>query len=408
MRLFHISDLHIGKRPGRRDMTEELRHILMDIVLGEAYDAYRPDGLIIAGDIYDRSLPSSESVALFDEFLIRAAELSLPLYIISGNHDSDRRISYGRDIFRRSGVHISRPFTGDGSLYIAQAGGVDIVLMPYISLERLRSVYPDEDIPDMTAGMRLVFSRNGLPRRDRPCVIAAHQAVGRFGSEKATVCACCQFGDSDSKTFSRNTNQNTAPVCARAAGTLELIDPDVFEGFAYAALGHFHSPMSPAENVRYCGSPLCYSKSEAARQPHKSLDIIDIEEGSSAAVEHFPLTPLHETRIISDSLSAILSDKHPPSDDYLYITITANDTPDDLPCGKTNSELIGGKFPNYIGIAYEMRSTAQDSVGGAYSAPSFEELLGGFYREMCGGEIDDELLSLACDIFDKCDEDETE
>lgn len=366
MRLFHTGDLHIGKRPGNRSLADDIREVMLGQVLGTAFEKYRPDGLIIAGDIYDRSAPSAEAVAVFDEIISRAAELSLPLYIISGNHDSDRRISYGREIFLRGGVHISRPFTADSGIYTAQCGGVDIALMPYVSKEQVKSCFPDESIETATDAVRTVLAHSGLPRGGRPCVLAAHLAVGNFGAD--------------------------------AVGTLDLVAPSVFEGFAYTALGHFHTPRNAAENVRYCGSPLCYSQSEAQRGAQKYLDVIDIAEDGAVSVEHFPLKPLHEVRLITDSLENILSDKHPASEDYVYVTITENDS------FGSNAERIGRKFPNYVSISYKLAGAqAEGDIPTAESTElSFGELLSGFYKEMCGREIGAELLKTAEDIFEEC------
>lgn len=372
MRLFHTGDLHIGKRPGNRSLADDLREVMLGQILGAAYEKYRPDGLMIAGDIYDRSMPPSDAVALFDEILSRAAELSLPVYIISGNHDSAQRISYGREIFRHGGVHISAPFSADSGIYTAECGNVDIALLPYISKEQVRACFPDEKIVTVTDAVRTVLAHSGLPRAGRPCVLAAHLAVGNFGAE---------------------------PI-----GTLELVDPSVFSGFAYTALGHFHTPRNVAENVRYCGSPLCYSLGEAVRGRQKYLDVIDISDSGAASVEHFPLKPLHGVQVITDSLENILSDKYPASEDYVYFTITENDK------FGSNAERVGRKFPNYVSISYRFESAAAaETVPTAESAElSFEELLSGFYSEMCGSGIDAGLLETAKGIFDECRREETE
>lgn len=371
MRLFHTADIHIGKRLGNRDLTDDLREVLFGQILGTAYEKFRPDGLIISGDIFDRSMPSADAVALFDELLSRAAGLGLPVYMISGNHDSAQRVSYGRELFRHAGVHISRPFSADSGIYTAECGNIDIVLMPYVSQEQVRSCFPDEEIGSMTDAVRVVLERSGLPRAGRPCVLAAHQAVGGFGSD---------------------------PI-----GTLDLVDPSVFKGFAYTALGHFHTPRNAAENVRYCGSPLCYSLNEASRGSQKYLDVIDISDSGDVSVEHFPLVPIHEMRVITDGINEILSEKYPPSEDFVHIIITANDG------GGNNAERLGRKFPNYVSISYKLPNMQAAELPSANSEElSFGELLGGFYKEMCGREIDGELLKMAGELFEECCREENE
>ena len=360
MRFFHISDLHIGKQLNGADLTEDMRHILFGQVLGSAYEQFSPDGLIIAGDIYDKASPSAEGVALFDEFLSRAAELKLPVYIISGNHDSAQRISYGRRLFSASGVHISEPFSNESPVTVIPCGGIDIALLPYFSAETAAQTFPDDGIEDMTSALEAVFRRAGIPRKGRPCLLAAHLSAA---SAKAS------------------------PI-----GSLESADYRVFEPFAYTALGHFHIPHNVGgPRVRYCGSPLCFSLKEA-QSPQKYIDIIDITEDGEADVTNHPIQPLHGVQILEDSFTALLSDKYPPTEDYVFISVKGDNAESDA----ARRLLI--KYPNCVSIKYdEHRSDTSEAE--EYTKLDFDELFGGFYQLAADEELSPELLRTAREIF---------
>lgn len=360
MKLLHISDLHIGKKLGNHSITEDMRHILFDCVLGEAVELYSPDGLIISGDLYDVSSPSQESIRLLDSFLTKAAEISLPVFIVSGNHDSAYRVSYGRDFFCRHGVHISCPYTAESGIYTAECAGADIALLPFVSLEQLRACYPEEKFADMTQAVGFVLKKAGLPRADRPCVLAAHQTVGR--------------GDF-------------------VVGKLDCVSPEVFDGFVYTALGHYHSPHSCAENVRYCGAPLAFSRKDAAK-PQRFIDVITVEDDKASVLQH-EIVPLRKTRIITGTAREILSDRFEPSDDFIYFTLTGESDVENM------AERLSEKYPNYVNIEYGF--TDNKDLGGESFAEvrhaSFRELFSGFGQFMRGCEPDEELTALAEEIF---------
>ena len=360
MRFFHISDLHIGKQLNGADLTDDLRHILFGQVLGSAYEKYRPDGLIIAGDIYDRSTPSAEGVTLFDEFLCRAAELKLPVYAISGNHDNAQRVGYGRRLFLDNDIHISAPFSADAPLTVAACGDIDIALLPYFSAETAAEAFPDDDICDINSALRVVFDRAGIPKKDRPCLLVAHLSVG--GSDKTAV------------------------------GSLETVDHHVFEPFVYTALGHFHDPhFVGGGKVRYCGSPLCFSLKEA-RLPQKYIDVIDVSPDGSVEVANCPIQPLRAVAVLSDSFDELLSDKYAPTDDYVFITVNGENAETDA------ARRLMIKFPNCISIKYDQQQTkaVEDAE---YSTLDFEELFSGFFSLAMGSEIEPSLLEEAKNIF---------
>lgn len=359
MRFFHIADLHIGKQLGGIDLTEDLRHVLFGQVLGSAYEKFRPDGLIIAGDIYDRSNPSAEAVELFDEFLSKAAELSLPVYAISGNHDNPQRVSYGRKLFSSRNIFMCEPFSAEAPATIVPCGDINIVLLPYISAEMAAQCYPDEDITDITSALKTVLRHADIPR-SKPCLLVAHQAVAKDG---------------------------VSPI-----GSLEAADHHVFEDFSYTALGHFHTPRCVGtDNIRYCGSPLCYSAKEA-QQPQKYIDVIDIAEDDITVIHH-PIIPLRPVRTLSGSFDELISDKYASSDDLLYITVCGENAESDA------ARRIMAKFPNCISIKYENISASSEEDERSFSEMEFSELFSGFFRLAMGQDIDPELLKTAEELF---------
>lgn len=362
MRFFHIADLHIGKQLGSIDITEDLRHVLFGQVLGSAYEEYRPDGLIIAGDIYDRSNPSAEAVQLFDELLSRAAELSLPVYAIYGNHDNVHRVTYGRRLFSRNGVFVCEPFSADTPVTVIPCGGIDIALMPYISAEMAAQCFPEEEITDLTSAIQTALRHADVPKSGRPCLLVTHQSVAKEG---------------------------TSPI-----GTLETADHRIFSQFTYTALGHFHTPRNAgADNIRYCGSPLCFSAKEA-QKPQKYLDVIDIGEDGGCSVINHPIVPLHPARVLAGSFAELMSDAVPRSEDYLYITIRGENAESDA------ARRLTAKFPNCVTIRYETDNVSSEEER-AYTEMEFGELFSSFFRLTTGQEISDELLAAAKELFER-------
>ncbi len=362
MRFFHISDLHIGKQLSGISLFEDMRHVLFGQILGSAYQQYKPDALIIAGDIYDRAAPSAESVALFDEFISRAAELKLPVYAISGNHDDPQRVSYGRKLFGGSGVYLSQPFSAETPITVYSAGDIDIALLPYISAEMAAKAYPEEKIESVTDALEAIFQKAELPRGGRPCLLVAHQAVA---------------------------GADTAPI-----GALENADYRVFKPFCYTALGHFHTAHNVGgERVRYCGSPICLSAKDAEK-PQKYLDIIDVSADGEVEVQNLPLLPLREVRIIEDSFEAIISDKYPASDCFVFAAVCGESGASDI------ARRINAKFPYCVSIRYQQKK-AERTEEREYTEMEFSQLFGGFYKEAMCEEITPELLQAAKDLFDE-------
>lgn len=395
-RFLHISDIHIGITLCGMDLTDDLRHILLteiaENVLEMAEKEKHVDGIIVAGDIFDRENPSSEAEALWGEFLGKLYARGVKVFCTSGNHDSAVRLASLESVMTPARLFIPRPFSRENPYRIERLDGVDIVMLPYITMSMVKAEFPEaaQDITSTEDAVRYVLRKvwQEPGAHDRPHILVAHQAVGAFSG--------------------------------REAGAQQTISPDVFEGFAYTALGHFHSGSNPCgkENVRYCGSPLCFSQNESNRSldhaspitveqtggsiiggvTGKAVDVIDLADDGSVSVSHIPLSP--KRRVVAvrgtyDDIMAYYADRD-ASRDYFYIVLTSSDVPGDF-------ELrLRKQFPLYLTVRVDEEKSAAESSGQfgfEVREDSFREDFAEFFRQRTGGDITDEVLSAAEYIF---------
>ncbi len=360
MRFIHISDLHIGKRLCETDLSEDIRHALFDEILGriyrEASEEQPPQALIISGDVYDKSLPSAESEELFGRLLSTAVGLGMKVFVSSGNHDSARRVASNEELLSKLGVYISKPFSADTPLRVERLGEFDIAMLPFISLSDVRGAYPDEEISDMTSAVAAVLRHAGLPG-ERCCVLAAHQTV--------------DMG---------------------LTGGADHVDSCVFDGFAYTCLGHIHTPQNMTERVRYCGSPVCFSGSEA-KQPQKYCDIVDIEPDGAFSVQHKEIIPLHRFRSIEDTFARLMGEEYPETEDYCYIKVREIDGAEGI------AAQLRTKFPNMLSLSFENRTGEAAEDGGEVRGEDFNEDFSSFYKAVTHSDISGSLLRSAEHIF---------
>ena len=269
MKAFHLSDLHLGKRIYEFSMLEEQRHIL-DEILGMADDE-RPDVVLVAGDIFDRTIPSEEAILLWDDFLNHLCDRQIPVCAISGNHDSAVRFSSHRRLMEPSGIHFSAVYDGHIPVCTLQDdyGPVHIHLLPYIRPAEVRAIYPEAEINDYNDAVRTAIAQLSLKRKERN-ILVAHQFV-----TGATRCESEEI----------------------IVGGLDNVDAAVFNRFDYVALGHIHGRQHiRRDTIRYCGTPLKYSFSE---QNHvKSVTVVELGEKGKVSIRELPLTPLHDMREI--------------------------------------------------------------------------------------------------------------
>lgn len=330
MKLIHLSDLHIGKRVNEISMLEDQAHILaqiLDIIHSEA-----PDALVIAGDVYDKSIPSAEAMTLFDDFLCRLAQHQLPVFIISGNHDSPERLSFASRLLDSSGIHISPVYNGEITPFTLRDdhGEVDIWLLPFIKPAHVKRFCPQEDITSFTDACRAAVARMAVDPQRRN-VLVAHQFV--------TGAATCESEEI-------------------SVGGSDNVDASVFDGFDYVALGHIHGPQNIGSNrLRYCGTPLKYSFSEAGH--YKSVTVAELGQKGDLQLRTVPLTPLHDLRELRGSF-AQLTDKSfystQTTEDYLHIILTDEE---DVPEAVGQLRLI---YPNLMKLSYDNTRTRTDQV----------------------------------------------
>jgi len=299
MKLLHLADLHLGKRVNEFDLIEDQRDILQQIL--QIVEQEKPQGILIAGDVYDKSQPSIDAVELMDEFLTALIELGQQVFIISGNHDSPERLGFGSRIMQKNHLYISGVFNGRLNQYVLtdEYGPLNIYLLPYLKPALVRP-YFEAKIESYDDAVRAVMATVEVNPQERNLLVA-HQFVSGGLQEPER---------SDSESVS--------------VGGLDQIGAECFEGFDYVALGHLHGPQRVLrESVRYAGSPLKYSFSEARQR--KSVTLIEMREKGSLTLRHIPLQALHDMREIKGPLAELLKiSKSDPNgaSDYIHAILT--------------------------------------------------------------------------------------
>ena len=328
MKFIHLSDLHLGKRVNEISMTDDQAYILTQII--DIIDAEHPDAVVIAGDVYDKSVPPAEAVTLFDGFLCRLAERSLPVLIISGNHDSPERLAFGGRLMEGAGIHLSPVYDGkvEPVTLSDSRGDVHFWLLPFVKPAHVKRYFPDAGIESYTDALRTAVENMGVDFTARN-VLVTHQFV--------TGAATCESEEI-------------------SVGGSDNVDADLFDGFDYVALGHLHGPQNiGSSRVRYCGTPLKYSFSEAGH--HKSVTVVELGEKGSLHLQAIPLIPRHDLREMRGSFAS-LTDKaqNAPSDDYLHIILTDEE---DVPEAVGRLRVI---YPNLMKLSYDNTRTRTNRV----------------------------------------------
>lgn len=332
MRLIHLSDLHLGKRVMETSMLEEQAYVLRQIL--QIVDNEKADAVLIAGDVYDKSVPSAEAMTLFDDFLCRLAQRKLPVFIISGNHDSPERLAFGNRLLEHSGIHISPAYNGtiEPVTLTDEHGTVHFWLLPFVKPAHVKRSYPDEGIESYTDAVRTAIRHMALDRSARN-VLLTHQFV--------TGAATCESEEI-------------------SVGGADNVDADVFADFDYVALGHLHGPQNIGSNrIRYCGTPLKYSFSECSQ--HKSVTVAELGENGKVALHLRPLSMKHDMRQLRGTFAEITDRKNyngTAVEDYLHIILTDEE---DVPEAMGRLRLI---YPNIMKLTYDNTRTRTDQVLG--------------------------------------------
>lgn len=370
MKFMHLGDLHIGKSVHDFSMIEDQRYILDQLL--SIMDAQEVDGVLIAGDIYDRAVPSEEAVGVLDHFLCQLADRRIKTFIISGNHDSDERLSFGSSLFESSGIYIASRY--EGALYRQimqdEYGAVNIYLLPFVKASQVKHFFPKAAINSYDQAVRAVLAQAEIRKEERN-ILVAHQFVIGQGEEP-------RLGGSEN-------------AAVQTVGTIEMIGADCFDSFDYTALGHIHSPQRTGKDcIRYSGSPLKYSLSEVNNT--KSVPIITLGKKGEVAVELIPLRPLRDMRHIKGRLEQLLEPEHIQSpEDYIYVTLTDEEPVSDA------MAVIRQYYPNTMKLDYEnshTRAMEQVDLSRVTRERSFPELISDFYQMMYGCNMSEEEMKI--------------
>lgn len=335
MKFIHLSDLHIGKRVNEYSMYEDQEYILSEIV--RIIDDEKPDAVLIAGDVYDKSIPSSEAVTLFDNFLFMLSKRNLQVFIISGNHDSPERLSFGSRLIEKSGIHLSPVYNGNVTPVTMEDeyGKLNIYMLPFVKPANVRRFFEDKEIVTYTDAMNVAISEMNIDT-DRRNVLITHQFVtGAIRTESEEI----------------------------SVGGTDNVDVSVFDEFDYVALGHIHRPQNClSERVRYCGTPLKYSFSEAGDK--KSVTVAELSEEDNLKIRTIDLIPKHEMREIKGTYKEVTAksfyENTTYQTDYMHITLTDEE---DIPDGVGKLRAI---YHNLMKLDYDNKRTRSSSqIAGA-------------------------------------------
>lgn len=372
MKLIHLSDLHLGKRVNEFSMLEDQQYILTEIL--QIIDREKPDGVMIAGDVYDKSVPSAEAVALLDDFLVRLAKRDLQVFLISGNHDSPERMAFGGRLMAQSGVHLAPVYDGKVSpiTLTDNYGPVNLYLLPFLKPAHVRRCFPEREILTYTDALAAAIEAMGVDPAQRN-VLVTHQFV--------TGAARC-----DSEEIS--------------VGGTDNVDVSVFEPFDYVALGHIHGPQQVGrETVRYCGTPLKYSFSEAKHQ--KSVTVVELGEKGAVSVRTVPLTPMRDLAELRGTYEELTfrgfyqGTSYPR--DYVHITLTDEE---DIPDAVSKLRII---YPNLMKLDYDNKRTRAGIVleRAEDQQRSPLELLEKFYEKQNGQPMGEEQRAFAKNLMER-------
>ena len=372
MKFIHLGDLHLGRYLGDFDLIDDQRYMLDQII--EIIRQKSVDAVLIAGDVYDKSVPSEAAMNLLDYFLRKLAENKVKTYMISGNHDSDDRLNYGSNLFQVNDIYISSVFDGTLHRYSLtdEYGSVNVYLLPFVKASQVRHFFENDKIETYEDAVRVIIDHTDIDVNERN-VIVAHQFVAGIGQNP-------DMGGSEG-------------MAVQNVGLVESIGYSTFDKFDYVALGHIHSPQSIGrKEVRYAGSMLKYSLKEAHN--NKSVPIVTMGEKNQIDIELVPLKPKRDVIHIQGKLKEIL--KSPESaENYMYITLTDEELVNNV------MNIVQCVYPYTIKIDYDnshTRAIEQDSISGLIENKSFTDIIKDFYNQIYGYDISEEEMRIMREV----------
>lgn len=337
MKFIHLSDLHIGKKVKNYSMVENQRDVLNQIL--NIIDDEKPDGILIAGDIYDRDTPSAEAISMLDNFLVSLSQKNAEVFVISGNHDSAAQIAFASKLIEKTGIHMSPVYNGEIKPFTMkdEYGEVEIYMLPFLKPMHIRRVYGEETITNYTDAIKVAVDHMNIDESKRN-IILSHQFVTGAGRCDSEI----------------------------QVGGLDNVDAEAYEVFDYVALGHIHSPQTIKKGkIRYCGTPLKYSFSEADQK--KSVTIVEIKEKGNVEITTRELTCIKDfirIRGTFEEIAGKYSDRN--IEDYVEVTLTDEQ---DIPDVFRKLQLI---FPNIMLLMYDNIRTRERRT--ETTAPIVKEL----------------------------------
>lgn len=372
MKIMHLSDLHIGKKVNEYSMLQDQIYILKEIL--RIIDNEKVETVIIAGDVYDRSLPPNEALELFDEFLYQLSSRNVNVFVISGNHDSPERISYGGRMMTENKIFLSPVYDGNVKPITLNDdyGEVNFYLLPFVRPADIRRYFPDENIENYTDAVKVAIDNMNVDFNERNILVTHQFVTGAELSESEDI----------------------------IVGGTDNVSGEVFDGFDYVALGHIHREQTVGkDNIRYCGTPLKYSFSEAKNI--KSVTILDFNDKGNIDYSKIPLTPFRDMREIRGTYYELTLKSNYEStntEDYLHITLTdEEDIPDAI--GKLRSI-----YPNIMKLDYDNLRTrgsgTVDAIENIESKSPFE-LFADLFKQQNNQDMSEEQEEIMRNLIDK-------
>lgn len=383
MKFLHTADLHIGKNIFEFNMLEDQKYILQEIL--DIAKAEQVDGILLAGDIYDRSVPSTEAVQMLEWFLLEALSIA-KVFLISGNHDSAERLSFGASLLEKSGLYIVGGKEVREVIMEDSHGKVAVHLLPFVKPAIVEASNSEEAVR-----VQLQKLKTSWDQADRH-ILMTHFFVCAGGKEP-------ELSDSEQHSY---------------VGGLDKVDSALFEAYDYVALGHIHKPQCMRRSkVYYAGSPLCYSFSECKVNSEeafarKGVYIVELEEKGAISIARKPLHPLRNMRIIKGNLQELMQqassieqiNENIKNEDYLQVVLTDKDELID-PIGSLRSV-----YPNVMQIVLEKRLQEGSTPmlrGFESKSKTMEELFVSFYEALAGEPMDEERVVVVRKISSEVD-----
>ncbi len=378
MKFFHLSDLHIGKQLHLHSLKEEQRAVLNEII--QYAEKEKPQAIVIAGDVYDKSVPSAEAVAVFDEFIRKLSELSLKILVISGNHDSPERLEFAGSLLEKQGLYIAGLPPVNESDHIKKVvlrdeeGEVCFWLLPFLKPSYVRGIFPEKENLSYTEAVKMLLEREEMDLSVRN-VLVTHQFFTASGKEPLR---------SDSET-----------VYVGGAGNVDI---SAVQNFDYVAIGHIHKAQSVGEErFRYCGTLLKYSAGES--KDTKTLTSVTLgKKGESLKIEELPLRPIRDVQQLKGRFEELMK---LGTEDYVSLTLTDEKMP------YQPREQLEKVFPNILELKVENTRTKRELSGFLKEAVQAEPcvLFENFYEEIHGIAMTKEEKKLVGEILEKVQED---